>query len=198
MSEYDPDIHHRHSIRLKEYDYSLEGLYFVTLCCQDMKYRFGKIKNGEMVRNDFGKIAYDEWMKLPERYSCVVLDVFQIMPNHSHFIIALDEGTLNTKWETVGAGLAPARATARVAPTTAQNDRLTLGTVIGAYKSLVSNKCLSLYKSQNIIMGQFWQRNYYEHVIRDAQSHERIANYIVNNPLNWAIDQFNKGENYRG
>ena len=64
---YGPDIHYRRSIRLTEYDYSREGLYFVTVCCQDMKCRFGKIKNGEMVLNAFEKIAHDEWCKLPDR-----------------------------------------------------------------------------------------------------------------------------------
>jgi len=88
---YTSDIHHRRSIRLKEYDYSLEGLYSVMVCCQDMKCRFGKIKNGKMVVNDFGKIAHDEWCKLSERYSNVMLDAFQIMPNHMHGIIAITE-----------------------------------------------------------------------------------------------------------
>ena len=96
---FDPTIHHRRSIRLNGYDYSQEGLYFVTICCHDKTCYFGKIENREMVLNDFGKIANDEWKKLPERYANVLFDVFQIMPNHVHGVIA-----------TVGAGLAPALA----------------------------------------------------------------------------------------
>ncbi|MDR1022146.1 MAG: hypothetical protein LBL94_02575 [Prevotellaceae bacterium] len=88
---YNPNIHHRRSIRLKGYDYSQAGLYFVTICCQDRICRFGKIENGDMILNDLGKIAYDEWIKLQERYPRVLLDVFQIMPNHVHGIIGLDD-----------------------------------------------------------------------------------------------------------
>ena len=99
---YNPTFHHRHTIRLKGYDYSQAGMYFITICCQDMRCRFGKIDNGEMILNAFGVIAFEEWKKLPERYPNVVLDVFQIMPNHIHGIIALTN---------VGAGLAPAQFT---------------------------------------------------------------------------------------
>jgi hypothetical protein len=63
-----PSLHHHHSIRLKGYDYSQSGLYFVTICCQNNVCRFGRIENGGMILNDFGKIASNEWMKLPERY----------------------------------------------------------------------------------------------------------------------------------
>jgi REP element-mobilizing transposase RayT len=121
------NIPHRHSIRLKGYDYSQAGLYFVTIGCQDRNCRFGKIEKGEMILNESGRIAYDEWVMLPERYSCVTLDVFQIMPNHIHGIIALNTTAA------VGATLAVAlnaanratangamianRAIARVAPT---------------------------------------------------------------------------------
>jgi len=88
---YNPTIHHRRSIRLKGYDYSQSGLYYVTICCQDRICRFGKIENGEMILNEYGQIAFDEWMKLPERYPNVFLDAFQIMPNHIHGIIVLND-----------------------------------------------------------------------------------------------------------
>ena len=95
---YNPQIHHRRSIRLKGYDYSQEGLYFITICCKDRKYRFGKIENHEMTLNEYGTIAYNEWIKLTERFSNFELDVFQIMPNHMHAIIALNN---------VGTGFTP-------------------------------------------------------------------------------------------
>jgi len=195
-NKYNPAIHHRRSIRLKGYDYSQSGLYFVTICCQDRICRFGKIENGEMVLNDFGKIAYNEWEKLPERYPNMFLDVFQIMPNHIHGIIALDDD--------VGATLAVAPnndsvaqndatitrdnwATARVAPTATAP---TVGAIVGAYKSLVTNKCLEIYKLRGEYMGKLLQRDYWEHIIRKEQSYQRIANYIVNNPENWENDKF--------
>jgi putative transposase len=200
MNKYNPNIHHRRSIRLKGYDYSQAGLYFVTICCQDRICRFGEIKNGEMFLNEYGEIAYNEWIKLTERFTNFELDVFQIMPNHMHGIIAL-----------VGAGFTPAldndgqpeigqndgpseigndvgqpdiRATARVDPKVSD--------IMGAYKSLVANGCLGIYKSKNEIMGKLWQRNYWEHIIRDEQSYQRISEYIINNPAKWADDKFNK------
>jgi REP element-mobilizing transposase RayT len=201
---YNPAIHHRRSIRLKGYDYSRAGLYFVTICCQDRTYRFGKIENGEMILNDFGKIAYNEWLKLPERYPNMFLDAFQIMPNHIHGIIALETH--------VGATLAVAPNDATVAPndaTVAPNDATvaptdnvddnngatarvapTVGVIVGAYKSLVTNKCLEICKSCGKYMGKLLQRDYYEHIIRNESSYQRIANYIANNPMNWEKDKF--------
>jgi len=196
---YNPNIHHRKSIRLKGYDYSQAGLYFITICVQDRKCLFGKIENDEMILNDAGKIADEQWGKLPERFTNMELDVFQIMPNHMHGIILLND---------VGATLAVAhddnavgngkRATARVAPTK------TVGDIAGAYKSLVANECLEIFKqkwagvnpqkwagaSPAPTMGKLWQRNYHEHIIRDEQSWQRISEYIINNPKNWKGDKF--------
>ena len=89
MKRYNPKIHNRRSIRLKGYDYSKAGLYFITICCQDRINRFGQVINGEMILNKFGLIAYNEWIKLADRFSNFELDVFQIMPNHIHGIISL-------------------------------------------------------------------------------------------------------------
>ena len=186
---YNPAIHHRRSIRLKGYDYSQSGLYFVTICCQDMTCRFGEIENGEMILNDYGKFAHTEWEKLSERYPNVLLDAFQIMPNHIHGIIVLN---------TVGATLAVAlnndtiapiiRAGASPAPTAAATT--TIGNIVGAYKSLVMNKCLNICKIRNEYLGRFWQRNYYEHIIRNDNSYQRIADYIISNPAKWETDKF--------
>ncbi|HZJ35879.1 MAG TPA: transposase [Gillisia sp.] len=199
MKKYNPNIHHRRSIRLKGYDYSQAGLYFITICCQDRECRFGKIENDEMILNELGNIAYVEWMKLAERFSNFELDVFQIMPNHMHGIIALKNP--------VGAGFTPAQndtnapndlapndinnqndgykgAAARVAPT--------IGDIVGGFKSLVANGCLDIYKSKNEKMGKFWQRNFHEHIIRNEQSYHRIREYIINNPAKWSDDKFYK------
>jgi len=227
---YNPEIHHRRSIRLKGYDYSQSGMYFITICCDNRKHRFGTIENDQMILNNFGEIAYNEWTKLPIRFPNFMLDVFQIMPNHLHGIIALT---------TVGAGFTPAQndnengqpqlvtpapidneigqpqlvtpapidnengqpqglplhdgtdnigATARVAPT--------IGDIIGAYKSIVANECLKIFKSKwtgiNPVptMGKLWQRNYHEHIIRNEQSYQKISDYIINNPKNWKDDKF--------
>src|SRR5450432_1797235 len=86
---YNPTIHHRRSICLKGYDYSRAGLYFITMCVQDRKCLFGKIVGDEMILNENGTIACQQWQELPGRFKNMELDVFQIMPNHMHGIIAV-------------------------------------------------------------------------------------------------------------
>ena len=195
---YNPEIHHRRSIRLKGYDYSQAGMYYITICCKDKLWRFGKIENGEMILNDFGQIAQEEWEKLPERYPNVILDVFQIMPNHIHFVLVVtDDDTVANDMPYVGAPLAgapddanPTRAGASPAPTMVrQNNDVTIGNIVGAYKSLVLNRCLELCKQQNEWLGKFWQRNYYESIIRSQKSYQNIYEYIVANPMNWQTDE---------
>ena len=88
--KYSPHIHHRRSIRLKRYDYSQNGAYFVTVCVQNRKCLFGKIENGEMVLNDAAKIIEKYWQEIPEHYPNVILDAFVIMPNHIHGILIID------------------------------------------------------------------------------------------------------------
>ncbi len=176
-SKYDSNIHHRRSIRLKGFDYSLGGLYFITICCHQMECRFGRVENEAMVLNDAGQIAYDEWIKLPAHFSNMELDVFQIMPNHMHGIIALTS--------TIGQpqGIAP-----------------TIGDIVGAYKSLVVTACLDEFKQKDKSLvpnnhpqlGKIWQRNYHEHIIRNEESYKTISAYIINNPANWIADKFYK------
>jgi putative transposase len=101
---YKPDRQdHRRSIRLKDYDYSQAGMYFITICCKNREHRFGSVVNDKMILNEYGRIAYDEWIKLSERFPNFGLDVFQIMPNHIHGIIVLNQGG------TVGAGVTSAQ-----------------------------------------------------------------------------------------
>ena len=168
---YNPNIHHRRSIRLKGYDYSQAGLYFITICCENREHRFGKIENGEMILNEYGQIAFDEWLKTTKIRNNVELGAFIVMPNHMHGIIVLNH--------VVGAGFTPA-------PT----KPATIGDIAGAYKSLVTNACIGICNSQNIRLGKLWQRNYHEHIIRDEQSYQRISEYIINNPAKWAEDKF--------
>ena len=184
-SKYVPKKHSRRSIRLKGYDYSQAGAYFITICCANGECRFGFVENDKMVLNDFGEIAHQEWVRLTERFDHFQLDVFQIMPNHMHAIVVLDD--------LVGATLAVAPDDAVGFDKRAQASRApTVGDIIGAYKSIVAVECLSIYKSRHEIMGKLWQRNYYENIIRDQQSYQNIANYILNNPAHWQSDKFYK------
>ena len=213
-SKYYSDIHHRHSIRLKGYDYSQTGLYFVTICTKNHEILFGEIVgagftpahslnlhydnknipttkvaatsediapilssgNPGMILNQLGEIANKCWLQIPNYFPNVELDFFQIMPNHIHAIFCI----------------MPARAGVNPAPTEDRQSKKvdpTVGNIIGAYKSLVSKEILKIYKSRNMFLGKLWQRNYYEHIIRNEKSLEQIREYIINNPLNWEIDE---------
>ncbi len=210
MNKFNPAIHHRRSIRLKGYDYSQNGLYFITICCQNRICRFGHIENKEMVLNEYGKIAHNEWVKLAERFPNFELDVFQIMPNHMHGIIVLN----NKNASVVGSGASPDQISQNkedengqpqgIAPTKGEPRRATptngesrglnptVSVIVGAYKSLVANGCLEIFKSKNKTMGKLWQRDFYEHIIRNQEAYLRISNYIINNPSKWDEDKFYK------
>ncbi|MCL2682711.1 MAG: hypothetical protein FWE63_04395 [Bacteroidales bacterium] len=175
---YNSKIHHRRSIRLKGYDYSQAGLYFVTICVRDREHLFGEIINGEMVLNEYGKIVNAEWQYLKTKYPHIELHGYVIMPNHFHGIIQISETS-------VGAGFARPickhlsqfpLGRADPAPTA------TIGNIIGYFKYQTTKKInLSI---------KIWQRNYYEHIIRNNRSYKYIANYIINNPINWENDNF--------
>ena len=150
-----------------------------------------------MITNEYGTIAHNEWWNLAERFESVEMDVFQIMPNHIHGIIAIGTGTdtIGTGTDTIGTGVgasladAPIRAGASPAPT--------VGDIVGAYKSLVANGCLKIYKSNGQMMGKLWQRNYWEHIVRNEQELFRIRQYIENNPVKWEYDKLNAGPGNR-
>ncbi|MEA3238386.1 MAG: transposase [Candidatus Bipolaricaulota bacterium] len=190
----DRQRHHRRSIRLQGYDYSRSGAYYVTLCTQDRACLFGEVVDSDMHLNDAGRLVSDAWRALPDRFPTIDLDAFVIMPNHIHgvVVIAVDNNL-------VGAGLVPAfdvapaqnaapardRATTRVAPT--------LGDVIGAYKSMVTVQYAHAVNTRGWppFRKRLWQRNYYEHVIRNADSLNRIRQYILDNPRRWDEDRYN-------
>jgi REP element-mobilizing transposase RayT len=172
-----PRIYHRRSIRLKGYDYSQSGTYFVTICAKDRELYFEKYRGLQ-------EIVRQQWEELPQRFPDLTLDEFIIMANHIHGILI------------VGAGLAPAlsyRATARVAPTfSVDRPAPTVGEIVGTFKSLCIHDWLTYIKEKKIdAIWKFWQRNYYEHVIRNEDELNRIREYIQNNPLKWHLDKEN-------
>ncbi len=192
MTRYDPNKHHRRSIRLEGYNYSEAGVYFITCCTKNREAALGVIRDDQVELSPLGKIVSRTWQDLPIRFPTVQLGAFVVMPNHIHGIIELTNTGVN-----VGAGLAPAldpanktanRATARVAPT----NRPQLGDVIRVFKSLSTMQWLH-YLQQNDLdaVGKFWQRNYYEHIVRDEDDLNRIREYIVTNPIRWSLDNEN-------
>jgi REP element-mobilizing transposase RayT len=177
---YDPSKHHRRSIRLKEYNYTQPGEYFITLVAYKRSYLFGKITNGTMNLNDFGNIAQSCCHEIPNHFSNARLDEFVVMPNHIHGIIIISDNSPNNA----------SRRNACVAQT--QNPKPisgSLGTIVGSYKSAISKRIDEL---RGMPGGKVWHRNYYEHIVRNEYSLNRIRQYIISNPNNWKEDKENR------
>jgi len=164
--EYDPRTHHRRSVRLAGYNYSQDGAYFVTICARERELSL----QAEPVRD----VVRSAWYGLPARFPGVALDEFVVMPNHIHGIILL-----------VGGGGA-----ASSAPTVlgAASSAPTLGRVVRAFKSVSGIEANRVLGRSNRL---FWQRSYYERIIRDEEELDAIRQYIQANPGNWPDDPEN-------
>ena len=193
---YDPEIHHRRTIRLCDYDYAAEGFYFVTICVHEHRALFGTITDGTMLLNDAGRMVEEEYRRLPNRYHHVICHEYVVMPNHFHAIIQIT----NDDSSPVGAPLVGAHENiSRVEPN--ENHQGThkgcpygvvaLGEIVGAFKSITTNAYIRGVKQNEWppFHTRLWQRNYYEHIIRDQRSHDEIAAYILENPLHWPDDK---------
>ncbi len=180
--KYNPNIHHRRSIRLKGYDYSQAGLYFITICIQDRKHLFGNVVNAEMILNDAGKIANDCWLDIPNYFPNANLHEHIIMPNHLHGIIEL---TNDVNVVVVGAeNFLPLQQQQQQNSFQKMIPR-SIGSIVKGFKIGVTK-----WFRQNTHVETVWQRNYHEHIIRDEKSYETISNYIINNPAKWTGDKF--------
>jgi REP element-mobilizing transposase RayT len=170
----DSHKHHRHTPRLKDYDYSSDGAYFMTLCTHNRECIFGHIIDGEMLPNEYGKIVRDEWHNLPNRYLNIGLDAIVVMPNHIHAIIVIhDVGAIHEL---------PLRNDM------AHRRRMLIPTIIGYVKMKTAKR---INQCRNTTGIHVWQRNYHEHVIRDEDDLYRVREYINNNPFQWDMDSEN-------
>jgi putative transposase len=164
----------RRSIRLKGYDYSAAGGYYVTIVARGRECLFGEITGREMRANTLGQIAEECWQAIPEHFSNSDVDVFVVMPNHVHGIIMIHDAVRGTIYRAPN-------------PTIEQFGKPTAGslpTIVRTYKAAVARRARRELGSANI-----WQRNYYEHIIRNLQDYGRIAGYIADNPANWEEDE---------
>ncbi|MEM6316152.1 MAG: transposase [Bacteroidota bacterium] len=199
---YDPKKHHRRSIRLKNYDYSRAGFYFVTVCIKDHVCLLGQIKHGEMTLNSAGKMINQTWLDLPKRFPTIKLHEHIVMPNHFHGIIEILDTWKNVKGKDVIAKdgqilpfeneqLHGKGQPQGIAPT-----KKKLGDIVGAFESLTTVEYIKGVKNEGWerFDGKLWQRNYWEHIIRHQQSFSRIANYIQNNVITWEKDKFYQHE----
>lgn len=173
-----PKKHNRRSIRLRGYDYTQPGGYFVTICAYQHKCVLGKIREGKMILSHFGEIVQTEWFKTSKIRPNVELfrDEFVIMPNHVHGIIWIVES--------VGAQY-------HCAPTSEEFGKPVPGslpTIVRSFKSAVT-RCVNKIREEP--GSPFWQRNYYERVIRNDYELNTIREYIKNNPMKWDLDREN-------
>lgn len=150
----------RKAIRLKNYDYTQQGAYYVTVCVHDRKCIFGDVQDDEMVLSDMGKIAEFTWMDLSRHNTNIKLDKFIVMPNHLHGIIKIVRE---------GHGLPE---------------------IVRQFKTFTAKRINQTNQTQG---SRLWQRNYYEHVIRDEDDLNRIREYIINNAMKWEEDEYYPG-----
>jgi len=177
---YNPNMHHRRSIRLQGFDYSKSGFYFLTLVCKDRIHRFGKVENGKMVYNDIGKIAHECWLEIPKHFPKVILHEFVIMPNHIHGIIELKN---NAEVESVNHKMQrnefKRNEFQKMIPRS-------ISSIVKGYKIGITKWFRKNYpQNADNEPVQFWQRDYYEHIIRDKLSYYNWSIYIKNNPRKW-------------
>lgn len=201
---YNPEIHHRRSVRLQGYDYSKEGLYFITICTHGKLCLFGEIGETQMFLNTLGEVVNKCWLEIPNHFPNAVLHEFIVMPNHMHGIIELKASNLENPSNVGVQNFEPLRELQiskinqyqKIIPRSIGS--MVRGFKIGVtkwyrekinssfdYKSITED-----YLQISLLGNKIWQRNYYEHIIRNEESYLNISNYIINNPKNWQQDKF--------
>jgi len=199
----DPTAYHRRSIWLKGYDYSRAGAYFVTVCVQGRQCLFGDVIDGEMQWNDAGRMVMKWWREIENKYPDIKCDEFICMPNHAHFIVVnvgadlcvcpgntdkhANVGKYGNADKHVGADLC-------VCPDElGEHAGSPLHRVVQWFKTMTTNGYIRGVKQNGWLpfSGKLWQRNYYEHIIRNDDEMNRIREYIEMNPARWAEDREN-------
>ncbi|MBK9924396.1 MAG: transposase [Anaerolineales bacterium] len=194
MPKYDPQKHHRRSIRLKEYDYASAGGYFVTIVAWRREYLFGEVVNGEMKLNKVGKIVEWAWLELPKRLSYVTLGAHMVMPNHFHGNLFIHENIGATRQGQTrtrpNEGPLQINTTAGIdgSPLPHGPQPASLGAIIAQFKSRVTKR---IWKIPEFKGTPIWQRNYYEHILRNHKDLQNKTEYINANPLLWDKDDEN-------
>ena len=180
------------SIRLKNWDYGSNGAYFITICTKNRKRFFGEIADNEMVLNDIGCLAHNFWAEIPKHFPFVELGNFQIMPNHTHGILIINKKDFVDETIIDVDAVETLHCNASTTSTNDKNQKMseispkpgTISTIIRSYKSVVTNH------ARFIDDGFGWQARFWDNIIRDSKSFERIQNYIEKNPKNWKEDKF--------
>jgi len=189
---------HRSTLRLREFDYSTPGAYFVTICTYHKTCFLGDVRDDRMLLTNVGSMVHATWSELPDHYPAVHTDAFIVMPNHIHGIIVLNGDHISPPADGQAWEPAPTfghRDASPLADGQAWEPAPTFGLpdIIHRFKSLTTRQFAPLAhdRDQRPVRSHLWQRNYYEHVIRDDNALQRIREYIANNPLSWALDREN-------
>ena len=182
---YNPTIHRRKSIRLQGYDYSQAGAYFITICTHNRVPLFGEIVDGVMVLNTAGQIVEKCWCAIPEHFPQVTLDEFVVMPNHVHGIITVGANNhLPQHYLPLPSDETPIQSNEPPRPLQHGTSR-TIGSMVRGFKIGVTR-----WFRANTDIHAVWQRNYYEHIIRNEDAYLKIAEYIQTNPQRWETDTY--------
>ncbi len=171
------DYNERKSHRYKHYDYSQPGYYFITICALQHLCVLGTIKMGEIELNDVGQNVIDCWKKIPNFHPQTKLHEFIVMPNHVHGIIEIISPSKVTD--------SPNKLVFNPDKTPFESPRNTIGSMVRGFKTGVTQ-----WVRQNTDMYNIWQRDYHDHIIRDANELNKIKHYIINNPKQWEYDKF--------
>jgi putative transposase len=170
-------LNNRHSTRLRGYDYTLNGIYYITICSFNKRKLFGDIQDGKIRISDLGLIVQEEWLKTEKLRKYVILGEFIIMPNHFHGIIIIQnsvQSALHFEDER-------------------KNFAASLGSIMINFKAAVTKQCRSLTQNNTL---EIWQRNYFDHIIRNEDDLNRCREYIIQNPANWNKDELFMGSSW--
>jgi len=182
-----PQKHRRRSIRLPGYDYAQPGAYFITVCTHNRACLFGEVVDGEMRLNDLGHIVKRCWLEIPTHFPHATLDAYVVMPNHVHGIIIItDHAGVGVGARNLSPLPSPSPPRSPSGATPFRTPSRTIGSMIRGFKIGVTK-----WARQHADIRTVWQRNYYEHIIRDDSSLHRIRTYIAHNPSRWGQDHEN-------
>jgi len=191
----------RHSIRLKGYDYSRNGLYFITICAYEKRKIFGEISNSQMSLNQFGEIVKNEWEKTSVMRPGIRLHEYIIMPNHFHAIVEICNerqklepenypDTMSKDFSMDNINVSEKSKILKKGTITINGPaRKSLGAIVTGFKASV---CRQINAIENTSRTNVWQRNYYEHIIRNEESYTKISEYIIYNAFKWNDDIYYK------
>ncbi len=179
------------STRLQNWNYASAGWYYITICTKNKENYFGKIKDQKLILNEIGKIAEKFWSEIPKHFQNVRLDEFIIMPNHIHGIIVIDDVEDDVVVETLQCNVSTMKEGKNKFYSKISPKPRSLSTIIRSFKSICTKTINNNFKikNNNQKINFAWQPKFYDHIIRNEESLNKIREYIFQNPFNWEKDE---------